>query len=743
MKIKLIVSVLCGFIFLTFSSKNLVRCQCGLEPAPGDVLFYGLDRRVYAKPGDINIGALMMATLPNSENLCSDVIFPGSWTIEYTESVAFAVEMVNQQENLLPNITLGFYILNDCSSKSTAIAQSLAFLPRSESQCEKLELNTSTSGDSQQSPLPFYDVIGILSPIMSVSAAPISFLYTAAKIPLIGYSTTSDEFSDKSNHPYFFRVISPDKYQVEAILKFISDNGWSYLSIVYLEGTYGERAFDTIKTLAQKFGICLATWHRISYTENMDETAYELLTYPRARVVVAFIDEKPLSNLLVSLDRLNGTGQFVWVCSDAMAFATAESLASIKDYFSGAFVFSFYAPLIQEFYSYIERQNVLTSSNPWFKPTWESLKHCSFDAGTCDPNISLLHSTKFDFQTFATLSMDSVLALAQAADRVISALCPNATGTDVRDCVKSDDLYQRLRGEKFQGYSGRIEFNSNGDSIGKYVVYQMSYDKVMVPFGYGSTGNETVLGVIKREVAFYDVSSGNITYTQNNISWNHLKVVERIISLDKNSNFPNRPESVCSRPCVVGEYKIQKTPACCWDCRFCRNNERIINKNTACQECEPFTWPDPETNYTTCVPISLSHPGMSSPLSIIQISFAVVALLVTCYVTASYIYLRENRVIKAASRELSLIQILAIFAGYVTVISFQSYPTPNTCGVLYFMFCLSFATLYAPLLVKAVRIFRIFQHSSKTNKRPRFVSPQSQIIMSLVLILIQVTLFYF
>ncbi|XP_059142038.1 metabotropic glutamate receptor-like [Physella acuta] len=704
----------------------LVLHKCEVVSTKSEFIFHSLDKRVYSKPGDINIGAIVMATQPASGSYCTNVIRKGTKAIEYSESVAYVVDAINRREDLLPNITLGFYILNDCTITSAALAQSLKFLPTFSGNCAGKSLDNATCVKESDTS---YDVIGVLAPLRSGTAAPVSLVYTPARIPLIGAVTSSDEFSDKKIHPYFFRVIGPDKFQVNAMLNFVAENGWSYISVVYIEGPYGESALNTIKSVASSFNICLATWIPMIAEEDTDVIAKGLVAHRNARVVIVFMDEEQFVRLVRSVDKQNASGHFIWLAGDSIA--AIDLLYPAKEFTVGTFLFSFYAPLVNEFYSYIQNQNISKSANPWFKPNWESLSNCSFNNGTCANYIDESSMSKFDFLTFTTLQMDSVLALAHGAHKLISDLCPGVTGTKARACVKREILIRYLKNLSFTGYSGRIQFDNNGDSVGRYVIQQITDHAVE---------DELIKVQSQKEfgewvVAYFDVGTRSFTYTDNPISWRHIKDYD-ILSNRSGDRLNRQPESVCSKPCGVGEYRIQKVPVCCWECRACRDNERVLKEG--CEDCEVLTWPDPDTNYTTCIPIPLTHTQLSSTISVLQISFAVVALLLTCAVSASYVYLRDRRVIKAASRELSQIQILAISVGYVTVICYQTYPTHHMCSVLFFTFCLSFASLYSPLLIKAVRIYRIFK--SGTNRSMRFVSPKSQILMSLFLILIQLVL---
>ena len=129
--------------------------------------------------------------------------------------------------------------------------------------------NTTTDSDNPSiiaaqspAPMPYYDVIGVIGPPTSAETVGVSRLLGSAHIPVIGVSSTSDELSDKSHHPYFLRVVAPDKYQVEAMLTFITEHGWSFISVLYVEGSYGEAAFEHIKNLAAELDVCIAVSFR-------------------------------------------------------------------------------------------------------------------------------------------------------------------------------------------------------------------------------------------------------------------------------------------------------------------------------------------------------------------------------------------------------------------------------------------------------------------------------------------------
>ena len=43
----------------------------------------------------------------------------------------------------------------------------------------------------------------------------------------------------------------------------IQQYGWTYVSLVYMEGSYGQNAFKQLKHLFDQHGVCLAAVHKL------------------------------------------------------------------------------------------------------------------------------------------------------------------------------------------------------------------------------------------------------------------------------------------------------------------------------------------------------------------------------------------------------------------------------------------------------------------------------------------------
>lgn len=576
----------------------------------------GFYPRIYTQDGDIMVGVLTSISTSNGElGNCGNTISGEAW--QNIERIAWPVSQINNNSELLPNVTLGFIAIDACDTTSSTMAASMAFLPRAP--CDKYNFTSSPSfyycpvnrnNESYNNQFPYHDVIGIVTTKFSKHSVALSYTHTVFQMPLMGHLSTSDELSNKANHPYYFRVVPPDKHQVEAMLTFISDHGWSYISVIYSQGPYGERAIEYIKEKVGLFGICIATHHRLTTSIDSQQIAANLVKHSRARVVIMFIDHIVAKQVFEEVKNLNYLNHFVWIGSDLWSFNYDNYLDGYKDSVVGAFSFYPYSKFVSPYYDYLGKQTPATSTNPFIKEAWESLTNCSFVNNTCDINQNLVLSKNYHFDFSDSLYFDAILAFAHAANDLIKEMCPHAMGGEARRCITGRLIAEYLKNVSFQGFTEYIEFDEFNDVKGLYTIRQLQYNYDENPY-LRKMNKSLDLKLNGKMVGVYDMRSKIITYTSENISWSHLKTLDRLVLLSNGSTNDRRPESVCSEPCMEHDFKMFKEVSCCWECRRCRDNERLDVQNSICHDCPPFTWPDSKTGFITCATIPLTYPKVS------------------------------------------------------------------------------------------------------------------------------------
>ena len=53
------------------------------------------------------------------------------------------------------------------------------------------------------------------------------------------------------------RLVPPDKFQAQAMMEIVEHYNWTYISLLYSEGSYGENGAKMIEAEAKKRGICI------------------------------------------------------------------------------------------------------------------------------------------------------------------------------------------------------------------------------------------------------------------------------------------------------------------------------------------------------------------------------------------------------------------------------------------------------------------------------------------------------
>ncbi|XP_035980446.1 metabotropic glutamate receptor 4-like [Fundulus heteroclitus] len=161
--------------------------------------------------------------------------------IHRLEAMLFALDRINNDNNLLPNITLGARILDTCSRDTHALEQSLTFV---QALIEKDGTDVKCLGGGAPiitKPERVVGVIGASSSSVSIMVANILRLF---KIPQVSYASTAPELSDNTRYDFFSRVVPPDTYQAQAMVDIVKAMRWNYVSTVASEGNYGESGVE-------------------------------------------------------------------------------------------------------------------------------------------------------------------------------------------------------------------------------------------------------------------------------------------------------------------------------------------------------------------------------------------------------------------------------------------------------------------------------------------------------------------
>ena len=146
----------------------------------------------------------------------------------------------------------------------------------------------------------------------------------------------------------------------------------------------------------------------------------------------------------------------------------------------------------------------------------------------------------------------------------------------------------------------------------------------------------------------------------------------------------------------------------------------------------------PSDDLKSCVRINEVYLSWGSGIAIAAMVAASIGIIVTLYVVYVFIRFCNTPVVKASGRELSFVLLIGVLVCYGMTFVIVAPPTNFICAVQKFGIGFCFSICYSALLTKTNRIARIFRAGRRTVRRPKFISPQSQLIICFGLVAVQV-----
>uniref|UniRef100_A0A667ZIZ5 Glutamate metabotropic receptor 4 n=1 Tax=Myripristis murdjan TaxID=586833 RepID=A0A667ZIZ5_9TELE len=661
--------------------------------------------------GDISLGGLFpVHARGNDGKACGEL--KKEKGIHRLEAMLFALDRINNDNELLPNITLGARILDTCSRDTHALEQSLTFV-QALIEKDSTDVKCLSGGPPIiTKPERVVGVIGASASSVSIMVANILRLF---KIPQVSYASTAPELSDNTRYDFFSRVVPPDTYQAQAMVDIVKAMRWNYVSTVASEGNYGESGVEAfIQKSREDGGLCISQSVKIPReprSGEFDKIIRRLSENPNARVVIIFANEDDIRRLLQAAKKANQTGHFIWVGSDSWGSKIAPILNQ-EEMAEGAVTILPKRQSIRGFDRYfISRTLENNRRNIWFAEFWENNFQCKLSRHAlkkgsgikkCTNHERIGKDSSYEQEGKVQFVIDAVYAMAHALHNMHKDLCPGKVGLCSKmETINGTLLLKYIRNVNFTGIAGTpVVFNVNGDAPGRYEIYQ-----------YQITNNTTEYKII-----------GHWT-DQLHLDMQWPGATNEV------------PSSICSQPCRPGQRKkTVKGIPCCWHCENCDGYQYQADTYT-CKMCRFDLRPN--ENHTGCVPIPIVKLEWSSPWAVIPVLIAVLGIMATLFVVITFIRYNDTPIVKASGRELSYVLLTGIFLCYATTFLMISTPDVGICSLRRIFLGLGMSISYAALLTKTNRIYRIFEQGKMSVSAPRFISPASQLVITFSLISVQ------
>ena len=284
------------------------------------------------RSGDVTLGGLFPVHEYGSPGAPCGAIseFRG---IQRLEAMLFAIEQINNDSHLLPDIELGALILDTCSNDNYALEQSLKFVH------SRLASRSCTCANQSYLESPnTSNIFGVVGASLSSVSVNVANLLRLFQLPQISYASTTPKLSEPS-FDYFARTVPSDSNQARAIVDILQFLNFTYVNTIYSYGDYGEGGFREFRRLLKLANtndedpssskkkpskICIADEQRLNRDASVSDIKSILQTMldriksdVQVRVYVLFVTKEDARKLLQAIKLFNGTHRPVLIASDA------------------------------------------------------------------------------------------------------------------------------------------------------------------------------------------------------------------------------------------------------------------------------------------------------------------------------------------------------------------------------------------------------------------------------------------
>ena len=524
------------------------------------------------------------------------------------------------------------------------------------------------------------------------------------------FSAIDEDFStDNSSRRINFAAVPPTRLEIEAIVDILSTLSWKFVTLIVFEDEIGQKKVVEFKNSAFRRGICVRRIIRISYTVSsydISKAVYILRQESNATVVVSFVDSSQIHGILQS--DMQGI-QFVIGTSFR---ASRNDIIFNKNTAKGLLILQHDDTRDEEFNKYFMSLKLATNSYSWFSEFWSEIFQCSIPRAlrsgyaiykkyskTCTGNEALNEDL-----------VDMRYALVKPVlNSIRSMLCALKKGQLLSNCSSGRNLLNTQCGweiiQNSSNYFGKYNcslngtghFNDDGYINRKYVI--LNFD-----------------GIDYKEVGSWHFNetrkTGTLNLSTSSIIW----------------NWGSHKTTSCYTKCRKGEIEDRGPDGeiCCFKCKKCSAFDEIV-ENITCTKCKLFEVPS--SSQKRCLPLPrIFISSKSSTLMVLKVA-AVVGVLLTISTIIIFVKYRDSRVVKSTGRHLSITMILSVTISLCSSIIYFLHPTLILCSIQKILLSQCLGAFYIPMLLKTVRIYRIFEASKNFIRNPMLVKTQSQMII--------------
>ncbi|KAJ1121216.1 hypothetical protein NDU88_009337 [Pleurodeles waltl] len=370
-------------------------------------------------------------------------------------AMVFAIEEINQNPDLLPDITLGFWILDTCMSPSRTLRGIFGLLsgeqgPVPDYRCGSGPMAAGVIGELMSSiSVPMARILGLYNfpqtenaisalvdvnssrkgtvgvetleaetlEVETVEAETLEANKAEAETPVaktleISYGSTLSTLSDKLQFPSFLRTVPGNTFQNVALARLIAHFGWTWMGMVISDDDVGVQGSQDLKRGIEGHGGCVAFIEKIhlSYPPEKILRVVEMIRGYPVKVVIVHSPEAHTKVFMETLSAQKVTDK-VWIFSASFTMTPGLFTKETWKLFNGTIGLSPHAADMSDFVESLYKLQIAKSPNDILMPVfWEKVFNCRIadykgieiigtEGKRADPVLCLENQTLYDVNT--------------------------------------------------------------------------------------------------------------------------------------------------------------------------------------------------------------------------------------------------------------------------------------------------------------------------------------------------------
>ncbi|XP_041429869.1 vomeronasal type-2 receptor 26 [Xenopus laevis] len=627
----------------------------------------------------------------------------------------FAIEEINRNLNILPNVTLGFHIHDSWANERKAISSIFSILTGSSDYVPNYKCT--------QNRIPSAFIGHLLSSVSNV-------MYQITSIygfPQVSYGALDPAFSDRIRFPLFYRTVTSETAQYKVIIQLIKAFNWNWVGMIFSDDESHQKASEDMKNEIINNGICVEFFVRIGETDPKSYGfALETLRQSNASVVIVY--SRTVVFLMFVLFFKNSTN-VVWLMLSPLS-TTSEKLFNYEH--NGSFVVPFHQGNIPGLRDFLYKTNpsrfpkdpfttavwlkVFGCYEPALKPSFESYR-------VCNANDTLEQYGFYEGYFRSTYYM--YIAVYAVAHALHAMYTDKTSGGNILHSDKTANYHMQtqlnnhLKKIHFRTESGDdIFFNDKGEGL-------VHFDIINVNVFCNGT-------VTTRHVGTFNSSqSPGLTIDKETILWapnfNGLDVgVELNYGLCAllNLSYLNAqiPVSNCSASCLPGYRKafVKGKQICCYECVQCSEGEiSPLPDMENCMICSEDQWSNESRD--KCIMRTIDFLSYIQPLGVALTTTVLVLSFCSAAVFCIFLKYKKSPIVKANNQELSYILLLFLILSFLCSLLFIGRPTKGACLLRQISFGIIFAICISSILGKTITVIIAFNATRPGSRLRNYV----------------------